>query len=327
MKVAVVFTQKTGINMKVTDKHLDMVRSAVPGAEVSFAEDPGELINQGFDADILICWSTSGGHCIVEPYCNYAKNLKWIHAMSAGVEGITQSSIANIPGLRLTNAKGIHGIPISENVVSYIVAHYRGLRRILENQQKHKWQRFVPEEAYGKTVAILGIGAIGKEIAKRCKAFEMYVIGVKRTMSEVPYCDEVLTADMMDEALSRADVVVMVMPFTGETYKILDGEKLSKMKKGAIFVNVGRGQTVDTDALVSALQSGQLAGAMLDAMDPEPLNDDSPLWNMDNVLISPHMSAETPLYMDRAFEVFQKRAAEFLAGKPMKDEINLKTGY
>ena len=324
MKIAIIYDFSDRIGIPVTEKHVETVRKAMPDAEVRMASSGQELIDAGFDADILICWVTGGGLCIVEDYCRWSKNLKWIHGLSAGVEGVTQTSIAEIPGLRLTNAKGIHGIPISETVMGYLVSTMRMLPAVRENQKKHQWIRLIPEEMYGKTVTILGIGSIGQAIAKRCKAFDMTVLGVKRSPAELPNVDEVLTEERMDEAISRADIVVMVLPATAATEKIFGAEKFALMKEGALFVNVGRGQTVDTDALVDALASGRLGGAMLDALDPEPLPEDHPLWDMENVVISPHMSAQSMLYMDRAFEVFADNVPGFLRGEVMPTEIDLK---
>lgn len=323
MKIAIIYDFSDRIGIPVTEKHVETVRNAMPDAEVRMASSGQELIGAGFDADILICWVTGGGLCIVEDYCRWSKNLKWIHGLSAGVEGVTQTSIAEIPGLRLTNAKGIHGIPISETVMGYLVSTIRMLPAVRENQKKHHWIRLIPEEMYSKTVTILGIGSIGQAIAKRCKAFDMTVLGVKRSPAELSNVDEVLTEERMDEAISRADIVVMVLPATGATEKIFDAEKFALMKEGALFVNVGRGQTVDTDALVDALASGRLGGAMLDALDPEPLPEDHPLWDMENVVISPHMSAQSMLYMDRAFEVFADNVPYFLRGEVMPTEIDL----
>lgn len=327
MKIAIIYEFSERIGIPVTEKHVDIVRRAMPEAEVRMASGCQELIDAGFDADILICWVTGGGLCIVEDYCRWSKNLKWIHGLSAGVEGVTETSIADISGLRLTNAKGIHGIPISETVMGYLVSTMRMLPAVRENQKKHEWIRLIPEEMFGKTVAILGIGSIGQAIAKRCKAFDMTVLGVKRSPAELPCVDEVLTEDRMDEAIARADIVVMVLPATGATHKIFGAEKFALMKEGALFVNVGRGQTVDTDALTEALATGHLGGAMLDALDPEPLPGDHPLWDMDNVVISPHMSAQSMLYMDRAFEVFADNAPCFLRGEKMPTEIDLVKKY
>ena len=327
MVVAILFTKATGLQFDVGEEHVKLVQNALPDAEVYLVESTQELISRGIDPDILITWITGGGHFNAVDFCCQSKNLKWIHGLSAGVEGVTQSPVAQIPGLRVTNSKGIHGIPISEHVMAFLLYQTRGLGRIKANQAAGNWERFVPDELYGKTMCILGMGSIAKAVAQRAKAFSMTVVGVKRTVVDIPNVDEVLPESRMDEAIARADVLVMLLPATTETYKTMDARRFALMKDGAYFVNVGRGSTVDTDALCSALEQGKLSGAALDAMDPEPLSPDSPLWKMDNVIISPHMSAESPRYMERAFQVFADNVPAFLSGEPMPTEIDLKRQY
>lgn len=327
MVVAILFTKATGLQFDVGQAHMDIVKAALPEAEVVMAETPEELKEKGIDPDILITWITGGGHFTAEEYCLGCKNLKWIHGLSAGVEGVTYSPLADKPGLRLTNAKGIHGIPISEHVLGFMLHHARELGRIKENQKTGEWKRFVPDELYGHTVSILGMGSIASAVAKRAKAFGMTVLGVKRTVVPLENVDEVLPESKMDEAIARADYLVMLLPATPETKGTMSRERFDMMKDGAFFINVGRGVTVDTDALLEALNSGKISGAALDAVDPEPLPADHPLWSMDNVILSPHMSAESPRYMERAFRVFADNVPFFLSGEAMPTEIDLKKKY
>jgi len=325
MKIAVIYARTHSTKMSVTSDHINIVRSAASGAEVRFSENQDELIAAGFDADVLVCWAT-GGLYVCEDYCKFSTKLKWVHALSAGVEGFTITEIAKKPGIRLTNSKGIHGIPISETVIGYILGVTRELPRARENQLKHLWQSFTPDEVFGKTIGILGAGSIGGEIAKRCKAFGMTVLGVRRTAKDTPFFDKVYPVEEMDAVITVSDFVVMLMPSTPETGKIFSKDKISLMKKNARFINVGRGMTVDNDALADALRERRIQGAMLDAFVVEPLPADHPLWDLDNVLISPHMSASTPLYMERAFRSFAQNMSAFLAGEPMPTEIFLQSG-
>ena len=325
MKIAVIYTRTHSTKMRVTSDHIEVVRSAASGAEVRFSENQEELIAAGFDADILICWATVGLF-VCEDYCNFSTNLKWIHALSAGVEGLTATEIVKKPGLRLTNARGIHGIPISETVIGYILGVTRELSRIRENQSKHLWQSFTPDEIFGKTIGILGAGSIGGEIAKRCKAFGMTVLGVRRTAKETPNFDIVYPVEEMDAVIAVSDFVVMLMPASPETERMFSKEKIALMKKNARFINVGRGMTVDNDALSDALHEQRIQGAMLDTFVTEPLPANHPIWDLENVFLSPHMSASTPLYMDRAFRVFAQNMSAYLAGKSMPTEILLQGG-
>lgn len=327
MTVAILYTKKTGLQFDVGQQHVDIVQAALPDATVVMAETPEEFAARCIDPDILITWVTGGGHFTAEEYCLSCKNLKWIHGLSAGVEGVTYSALADKPGLHLTNAKGIHGIPISEHVLGFMLYHARALGRIKENMKTEGWNRFVPQELYGHTLTILGMGSIASAVAKRAKAFGMTVLGVKRTVVPLENVDEVLPETKMDEAITRADYLVMLLPATPETQGTMDRRRFALMKDGAFFINVGRGQTVDTDALVEALQSGKLSGAALDAVAPEPLPAGHPLWTMDNVIVSPHMSAETPRYMERAFQVFADNVPYFLKGEKMPTEIDLQKKY
>jgi len=207
--------------------------------------------------------------------------------------------------------------------MGFMINHYRGLSRNLTSQAARLWERFMPDELYGKTVTILGMGSIATDVAKRAKAFGMTVIGVKRTVSANEYVDEILPSDRMDEAISRADTLVMLLPATNETNNIMDAGKFSLMKDGAFFINVSRASTVDTDALMVALRSGKLSGAALDVYDPEPLPVGHPLWDMDNVFICPHMSAISPHYLERAFKVFQENVPYFLKGERLPTQIDI----
>ena len=323
MKAAIIHSNAAFGDMLITDKHINMVKEALPGAQVRFTGNPAELIDDGYNADVLICWVTGGNFSECEDYCKFSTNLKWIHGLSAGIEGVTTTSVGKIPELQLTNTRGIHGIPISEHVLGYILSTLRGFPEIQANQRTHTWKGFTPEEAYGKTIGILGIGAIGREIAKCCKVFGMRVLGVKREVIPIEYADEVYPETEMDSVIAVSDFVVMVLPHTPQTDKLFGMEKFDKMKPGARFINVGRGATVDTDALIAALGGGKPAGAMLDAIDPEPLPPDSPLWDMPQVFISPHMSAQTPFYMDRAFGKFMEYAPDFLMGRHIRNSIDI----
>ena len=322
MDVAIPVIELPGVGTDIGESHVGMVRQALPDARVFLTRNAEEMAAQGVDPTVMIVWAT-GGHFNATEYCMASKNLKWIHALSAGVEGITRTAVASIPGLILTNSKGIHGIPISEHVMGFMINHYRGLSRNLTSQAARLWERFMPDELYGKTVTILGMGSIATDVAKRAKAFGMTVIGVKRTVSANEYVDEILPSDRMDEAISRADTLVMLLPATNETNNIMDAGKFSLMKDGAFFINVSRASTVDTDALMVALRSGKLSGAALDVYDPEPLPVGHPLWDMDNVFICPHMSAISPHYLERAFKVFQENVPYFLKGERLPTQIDI----
>lgn len=329
MIVAILYTKALGLQFDVGELHINIVRKALPKAEVYMAETAGELEERGIDPDILITWVTGGGVFPQESidFCVRSKNLKWLHGLSAGVEGVTYSAVCDRENLRLTNAKGIHGIPISEHIIGFMLYHAREIGRMTKNQRAGLWDRFIPAELYGHTLTILGMGSIASAIAVRAKAFGMTVLGVKRTVVPLENVAEVLPESKMDEAIARADYLVNLLPATPDTLGTMDARRFAMMKSDAFFINAGRGTTVDTEALVDALRSGKLSGAALDTMNPEPLPANHPFWKMENVIISPHISAETPRYMERAFEVFAENVPYYLNGEKMSTEIDLTKKY
>ena len=323
MDVLIPLLGPSGGRPGVNENHIRIVREALPEARIFFTQGTKEAMSKGIDPTILITRATIGDHDIQVDYCMNLKNLRWIHALSAGVEAITSTAIATIPGLILSNSRGIHGIPMSEHVLGFIINHYRGLARNRINQAAHVWERYVPEEIYGKTLCILGMGSIAADVAKRAKAFGMTVLGVKRTVTAIENVDEVFPSDRMDEAIARADTVLMLLPATNDTKKIMDANKFGTMKDGAFFINVSRASTTDTEAMIAALKSGKLAGAALDVYDTEPLPADHPLWDIENVEISPHVSAQSPHYMQRAFELFRDIVPYFLRGERLPTQVDI----
>lgn len=326
MNVAVIFPEDRGLHFKVLPGHLKTVKEALPGAQVRYSADGKDLMEEGFAAEIIIAWGDPKFLNI--DYCLWDRNLQWIHCLSAGVENLMASPVVEIPGLHITNSQGIHGTPISEHVVGFLLCHYRKFREIYENEKKSRWFReFGPQELSGRTVCIVGAGSIGRGIARRLKAFDTTVLGVKRTSAVLEHFDRVYTTEHLDEALAPADVIIMVAPMTPETQNMFNRERFEKLERAPVFINVGRGKTVDTKALVEALEKGKLSGAMLDAVEPEPLPPDHPLWRMENVLVSPHISADSDKYFERAFRKFAAMAEYYRNGRPFPSEIDLSRSY
>lgn len=220
-----------------------------------------------------------------------AKRLKWLQLVWAGADRYTKEQEL-MKNIILTNASGAFGVVIAEYVIGAILFQYRRFGQYWKNNAKKCWMDMGEERTLlGKRVVILGTGDIGSNIAKRLKAFDTYNIGIKRTKSNnLPYFDEIYTTEMLDTELSKADVVIGCMPNTTQTVGLFDEARLRRIKKGALLVNVGRGSMIITDALVRVLEDGYLCGAVLDVVEPEPLPSLSPLWSMDNVLITPHIS-------------------------------------
>lgn len=325
LKIAVVFQNREG--MEVKEEHIDRLKSACRDADVVFVQKPEKLVEAGFKADILVCWTTGGGSYICEDYCRYDDRLKWIASLSSGTEGLMADPVVRRPGLLVTSAKGIHGIPMANQVMGYILCFLRKYPFFSANKQTCTWSRTMPDEATGKRLCIIGLGNIGREVARKAKAFDMQVVGTKNHVVPVENVDTVFPESKLNNYLAESDFVLMLLPINDSTRNFMDAERFAAMKKGSIFINVGRGKTVDEKALIAALQSGHLGGAALDTFQTEPLPADSPLWDMKNVIITPHVAADSPLYMTRAFDLIARNLSRYQEGLPLLSQVDLVNQY
>lgn len=324
--ILVLHGNRPDLPMEVEPRHLDMIREAASG-QVYFYKSEEEALQDGIDAEVLFIWGGSGK--MPEAWCESSKKLQWVNSFSAGVNPIMDGSISKLP-IRLTNAKGIHGKTMGVTTMGYIISFLRQFPRFMTQQKAHVWDKQGKEplrEPTGLTVGIIGAGAIASEVARLCKALDMTVLGVKRSVTPLENYDKVYSNAEMDEVLAVSDFVVILTPLTDATRGMIGAEQLAKMKSSAVLINIARGPVVDTAALVDALQRGVIAGAALDAVDPEPLNEDSPLWDMENVIITPHCSADSTLYMDRAMAQFCENIQRFEKGAPLFNEIDLANKY
>lgn len=323
--IAVLYKETPRVPMIIEERHLRMIKETMPEADVIYAETEKKLMEQGVNADILLTW----GQYSPAEYLNYAGSLKWVHSLSSGIDGLIKCDIAKLP-VKLSATKGIHGLPMADHVIGYMLSFLRGFPLLYKHQQNRIWQKPTnpgPQESLGKTVGIIGLGEIGHEIARKCKMFDMRVLGVKRTPDKTEYVDEMYGLNEVDKLLTESDFVVILVPLTSDTVHFINEEKLRKMKKTACLINVGRGPVVDEEALVRVLQEGAIAGAALDATEVEPLPEASLLWGMNNVIITPHMAADSPFYMDRAFKVFCDNIQLFLKGEKLQFEVNMDKKY
>jgi phosphoglycerate dehydrogenase-like enzyme len=256
-------------------------------------------------------------------------NLRWFQQWGAGTDWLMRYPDIASRDFILTNASGVHSVPISEHILSYLLAFSRGLPAAIRAQQQGKWLEDVPSfELSGKTMLLIGVGAIGRRAAQLASALGMRVIGVRRSPAQAyPGIQQMVSPEDLSRYLPEADFVVLTVPLTRETQGMIDAAALAVMKPSAYLINIGRGQTVDEPALVSALQNGQIAGAGLDVFVTEPLPADSPLWKMENVIITPHSSGSTPYYNERALNIFIDNLERYTQGEPMKNVVDKKRGY
>lgn len=259
-----------------------------------------------------------------------AKNLKWMQTNSAGVDSYCKEGILG-ENVILTNATGAYGLPIGEHMVGCVFAFYKNLLKYKMVQKQGEWKSLGKVKYVSNaTVLVLGMGDIGKGFAYRMKQLGAYVIGIKRTLSDKPdYIDEVYTQDQLEKVLPKADIIALSLPRTPQTYHMINEQTLSLMKEDALIINVGRGEAIDTDALVQTLKSGKLLGAALDVFEQEPLDPTHPLWQMDNVLITPHVSGGN--YHDETgdliFNITYTNFKHYFNDEPLNNLVDRRTGY
>lgn len=266
-------------------------------------------------------------------FLNKAKNLVWVQAMSAGVEGLLQNKalVAN-DRLVLTNHRGVHGPAIADHAMAMLLALTRDLPLHLRNQEQKEWGRgqteLTPIALEGRTLLVVGLGGIGNEIAKRAKAFGMTVWATRRSEAPKPdYVDRVELSPALLSLLPEVDVVAIAAPLTPETHHLFNKEAFAALKKGAILINIARGAIIDQDEMIAALRRGDLAAAGLDVTDPEPLPKDNPLWGMKNVLITPHVAGQAEITAERRWLLLRENLRRFAAGEPLYNVVDKFAGY
>lgn len=320
--IVVMYKKSEIIPMVITQEHINKINKIASGS-IYWCANEDEALNANVDAEVLFIWGGSGK--VPEKYCMQSKKLKWVNTFSAGVDPIMKSQISSLP-ITLTNAKGIHGKTMAMTTIGYIISLLRNFPAMHKKQLEHVWEKKfsqVPKETDGLTVTILGAGTIGSEVARLCKAHGMIVLGVKRKVVQLEHFDQVYSEEEKDEALAKADIVVVLTPLTEKTYHWINAKTFKVMKDSAFIINIARGAVIDEAALVEALQNKKIAGAALDATEIEPLPAESPLWDMENVIITPHNSATSELYMNRAIDQFCENLKLYEDGKEVFNQIEL----
>jgi phosphoglycerate dehydrogenase-like enzyme len=278
-----------------------------------------EVLWRGHLADADVLWDFPPASSDGTDGLAFAANLKWIQTTSSGVGQRVQRLGLVDSDVLITTARGVHAAPLTEFVFLTLLSHVKRLRHLQEEQRKHGWERFCGSELEGKTLAVIGAGGVGRRVAAVGKSFGMRVValarpGSKRTAAQIGI-DAVFPWERLHEMLSASDALVLSVPHTHETEGLLDEAAFAALKPGAVFVNVARGQVVEERCLIEALRSGRIAFAGLDVFAVEPLPKTSPLWEMPNVLVSPHSASTAASENEKITDVFCFNLRCYLDGR------------
>lgn len=262
-----------------------------------------------------------------------APKLQWVQATSAGIgEFVRRSGYREtLPRVRFTTASGVHAQPLMEFCFMVMFALHKKLPHAMREQHARHWQRFAVSDLSGQALVVVGVGAVGKEVARMGQAMRMRVVGVKRSVTGIDpaslHLDVLYPHTELDRALREGENVVLIAPHTGETEGMIGARELALLPKGAVFINIARGALVDEDALAGALRSGHLLGAGLDVFRTEPLPAASPFWDMDNVYIYPHSASTSDRENGRITDIFCDNLRRFLDGRPLVNEFSWERGF
>ena len=301
-----------------------MILDAAGNNSVVFPES-GEDLLEAVDEEVEVIF----GGCN-EGMMARAPNLRWVQSSSAGMDAFLTPALRD-SDIVVTNAAGLYGPNVADQGFALLLGLVRGIHHFARRQENHRWDNRVPTpiiEIPGLTIGIVGMGGIGGFMANRAKGFDTHVIAVDAFRTDKPEnVDELMPIDQLPDLMSRSDVVMIACPLTDETRGLINASNLALMKPTAYLINVARGPIVDQEALVEALENGTIAGAGLDVTEVEPLDKDSPLWDMDNVIITPHVAGVSQRRFPRLVEFFCNNLKNYLAGEPLANVVRKELGF
>lgn len=295
---------------------LAMLRREASDVELSVGTDPGSLRDAARRADAVLI-APRAGTSLTELW-NDLKSVRWIHTLAAGVESLPFDLLQRSDAV-VTNSRGLYADALGEFALAAMLWFAKDLRRLVRNQDAKQWDPYTVERLEGQTVGIIGYGGIGQAIGRRVTALGMHVITARRRQE---YGDPTV-----EELIEQSDYVILSTPLTPSTRGLMSRARIAKMKPSAVFINVGRGATVDEEALVEALREGRIRGAALDVFETEPLPESSPLWNLENVLLSPHTADHTADSHTRAMQFFIENLRRFRAGESLENVVDKQEQY
>lgn len=308
---------------KFRDEDLDSLRRVAPGLTIVREPDDSKAREHLRDADVFCGFQLPGP-------LDEAPALKWIQLTSAGAEHLFQAGIAE-SDVVVTTASGIHAYAMAEYALCTMIMLARRIPEILGEMHERHWRpqrqrTYYGEELHGKTVGILGMGAIGQQVATTCRCLGMRALGLRRSEA-AGGADELFAPDRLLEMLGRCDFVVVALPLTPGTRGMIGERELRAMKPTAYLVNMARGHIVDEPSLARALREGWIAGAALDVFAEEPLPAESEMWDLPNLILTPHMAGNFLAYLDRVMDILRDNLQRYVAGKPMINVLDKQRGY
>lgn len=306
------------VTQDISEEYKQKIKAMVPDWELIAGKDKDIWAPYANKAEVIAGWKKD----LEELSLLEETPLRWVQSWSAGVNTMPLEKLAS-KDVALTSAKGVHAFPISETIFALMLGLTRKIHTYVKNQQEKKWHHgHMNLEMHNKTLGVIGVGEIGKETSKIAKAFGMRVLGVKHSGKEEKNVDAMYTPQELHQILPQCDYVVISLPLTPLTKEMFGEEEFKLMKKSSFLINIGRGEIIKEDDLVKALQKGEIAGAGLDVFVQEPLEEKSPLWEMENVIITPHTSGSTEHYTKRVMEnIFLPNLTRYLEGEKLP--INL----
>jgi phosphoglycerate dehydrogenase-like enzyme len=299
------------------------IQEKFPEESFSFYKNMEEANGVLQDAEILVTF----GSDLTEDIIKQCQSLKWIMVASAGLEDMPLEAIEE-RDIFVTNARGIHKIPMAEFTLGFMLNHVKRFPELAVLEKTETWNKQLPlQELAGKEAVVLGTGAIGQEIARLCKALRMTTAGVNRSGRSVDEFDRIFQMSDLEEAVKEADFVIAVLPSTPDTIGALRPEHFEAMKQTAAFINIGRGDLVSEQVLLSAINDEEIAHAYLDVFSQEPLPEGHPFWRHENITVTPHISSITKAYVPRAMAIFEHNLLCFKEGGDYQNVIDIKKGY
>jgi len=309
----------------MSSDNLERIEAVAAGVSAEAAGTMEEAMARAAEAEVI-----QAGHWSDELW-KAAPKLKWVHSGGAGVERFMTPDFVASP-IILTNSQGVYAVPIADHVMAFILHFSRRFGDLVRKQLAHEWEGWEERRTSGelceKTLGIVGLGGIGSEVAKRAKAFGMRVIATRRRPDRGgDFADEVRGPDQLAWLLRESDYVALCSALTQETRHLIGADEFRLMRPTAYITNIGRGELIDEQALIAALREGVIAGAGLDVFGQEPLPPDSPLWDMPNVMITPHDAGSSPQSHERFMAIFLENLRRYVAGEPLLNVVSKRAGY